>query len=302
MDGSFEEPGDRATAQPARNGGLKAGFSALLPMRPLPRFSPGELVTVLNRILGPAGAGAELVPRLTRFEQSPGGARVWHRPKVPPRVGVDVAGITLVVEGRDRPACGLADAGALDFRSWPAGARDVARARAHVRVFEAEPALAAELDLNHDRAAALTALAVAVAELVQPAGIVWEPSGVAVPVAELTAALPALMAAEAPVALWVGVAAKPWGGVVTRGLYPLLGAEIEVRAPALSQAAAGRVAMGLAAEILESGRPPSEGARIEQGRGIGFLVRYRGAEDGGAPAVVLEEARPDTSARAAGAA
>lgn len=301
MDGGFEHAVERAAGPAAGAGGLPVGFAAALATRTLPRFAPGALIAGLNRMLG-GEAGVELIPELTRVEQSPGYARVWHRPKVPPRIGVAVAGITLVVEGHDRPAFGFRGVEALEFRSWPAGAREVARARAHLRVFEPAPELGADLDLNHDRAAAVSAVAAAAAELVEAAAVVWESSGVAVPADELAAALPALAGGEPPVALWIATLAGPGGGVLTRGLYPLLGAEIEVRMPALSSAAAQELAYRVATEILETGRPPAEGARIGHGPQSAFRVRYRGAEQGGAPAVVLEEAAPGDLDLAAGAA
>lgn len=301
MDGGFEHAVEGAAGPAAGAGGLPVGFAAALATRTLPRFAPGALIAGLNRMLG-GEAGVELIAGLTRVEQSPGGARVWHRPRVPPRIGVAVAGITLVVEGHDRPAFRFRGVEALEFRSWPAGAREIARARAYLRVFEPAPELGADLDLNHDRAAAVSAVAGAAAELVETAAVVWESSGVAVPADELAAALPALADGAPPVALWIGAVAAPWGGVVTRGLYPLLGAEIEVRTPALSVAAARELALGLAAEILETGQPPAEGARIGHGPRSAFRVRYRGAEQGGAPAVVLEEAAPGDLDLAAGAA
>lgn len=298
LDGGFEHGVERAAGPAAGAGGLPVGFAAALATRSLPRFAPGALIAGLNTMLG-GEAGVELIPELTRVEQSPGYARVWHRPKVPPRIGVAVAGITLVVEGHDRPAFRFRGVEALEFRSWPAGAHEVTRARAHLRVFEPAPELGADLDLNHDRAAAVSAVAGAAAELVETAAVVWESSGVAVPADELAAAL---ADGAPPVALWIGAVAAPWGGVVTRGLYPLLGAEIEVRTPALSVAAARELALRLASEILETGRPPAEGARIGHGLRSAFRVRYRGAEQGGAPAVVLEEAAPGDLDLAAGAA
>ena len=301
MDGAFGHPVERAAGQAAGSGDLPVGFSALLPTCTLPRLTPGALVAGLNRMLG-KDVGVELIPELTRVEQSPGGARVWHRPKVPPRVGVAAAGIALVVEGHDRPAFSSRGVEALEFRSWPAGAREVARARGHLRDTEPAPELGADLDLNHDRAAAVSAVAAAATELVETAAVVWEASGVAVPAEELAAALPALAAGEPPVALWVATATGPGGGVLTRGLYPLLGAEIEVRMPALSAAAARELALRMANEILETGRPPAEGARIGQRAGAAFRVRYRGAEGGGAPAVVLDEVAPSDLHLAAGAA
>ena len=300
MDGALEGRVDWADRGEADAGTLQAEFAARLPMRALPRFTPSEFLRTLNRMIGGTGASAELVSDLTRFEQSPGGTRVWHRPQVPPRIGVSVAGITLLVEGRDRPALGADDAAALGFRSWPAGAREIARARAHIRVSEVAPALGADLDVNHDRAAALTAVAAAAIELTQALGIIWESSGVAVSAEEMLAAVPALMGGEPPVALWIGAGPRSWGAVATRGLYPLLGAEVELRAPGLATAMAERIVTDLVAEILETGCPPAEGTAIEAGSHGALRVRYRGAEEGGVPAIVLDETMPGAFGSASG--
>ena len=284
--GTLEHPGAEDLSVPTE----QTGFAALLPCRGLPRFTPADFMRTLNGILDRTGTGAELIHEMTHFEQSPSGTRVWHRHKTPPRLGATVAGIRLVVEGQDRPALGPGEARALDYRSWPAGAREVARARGHLRVREAGPAPGADLDLNHDRALAVTVAAAAAAELGQAAGVVWETSGVAVPAGEVLTAMPSLLAGESPVALWIGTAAGRGGVVATRGLFPLLGAEVELRAPGLARDAADRVVLGLAAEILDTGQPPAEGAWIAHRQRPRFLVRYRGGEDDGAPAIVLEEA------------
>lgn len=294
---------NRVAARPAPGGGAALTFAATLPMRSLPRFTPGELVAALNRILHQAGTMAELVPELTRFEQSPGAARVWHRPKSPPRIGVGVAGVTVVVEGQDRPAFAAREIEALDSRSWPDGIRRLGRAHAHVRVAEAGPGGGAELDHNHDRAAALTAVAAAVAELATPAGVVWESAGTVLPPERLAEAMEALARGAPPLALWLGAGARGSGAVETRGLYPLLGAEIEVAACGLVEDTACAMALALAAEILEEGRPPAEGARLDCGRRGTLRVRYRGAgADGAPPAVVLEQPRGPALPYQAGAA
>lgn len=294
------------TIAPVRDRGAAAGNSApgfvmTLPMRALPRFTPAELVKALNRVLERAGTAAELVPELTRQEGDQG--RVWHRSQLPPRIGVDVAGVTVVVEGHDRPAFGAGAVDALDFRAWPEGLAAVQRARSHVRVAELEPADGADLDHNHDRAAAVTAVAAAVADIMMPAAAVWESSGVAVPGEMLEEAVAALAEGAPPVALWIGMPNRVGGPAETRGLYALLGAEIEVRAPKLTADAARAVALAQAAEILETGRPPAEGAEVLCGRGRALRVRYRAPEPGGLPpAVVLEESHEDGLPLRAGAA
>jgi hypothetical protein len=79
-------------------------------------------------------------------------------------------------------------------------------------------------------------------------------------------------------------------GAATRGLYSLLGAEIEVAAPGLPGNLAFEVALELAAEIFRTGKPPAEGARLGYDRTTEFGVRYRTDGSAGAvPAVVLTQ-------------
>lgn len=286
---------------PAARAGLV--FGATLPTRGLPRFTPRDLVNALNRVLQTAGTSAALVPELTRDEQSPGQTRVWHRPQMPPRIGVDVAGVTVVVEGQDRPGFDARAIEDLHFRSWPAGLREIGRARAHVRVAEAGSGTGPDLDHNHDRAAALTAVAAAVAAVATPLGVVWDTSGVALAPDGLDEAIATLAEGIAPVAFWVATTERGRGCVETCGLYPLLGAEIEVSVPGLSPDASRTAALRLAAEILEQGRPPADGAEIDNGRNGALRVRYRGPDAAGAtPAVVLERMRPMELPLRAGAA
>ena len=294
---------DRAGTAHAPAAEMEPVLGATLPTRGLPRFAPRDLLAALNRILQTAGTSATLLPELTRNEQSPGGNRVWHRPQMPPRIGVDVAGVAVVVEGQDRPAFEARALEALKFLSWPSGMREIGRARAHVRVAEAGPGTGPDLDHNHDRAAAVTAVAAAVAAVATPVGVVWDTSGIALAPEGLDEAMAALAEGAAPVAFWVAAAEMGNGGVATRGLYPLLGAEVEMAVPGVSPDASRRVALRLAAEILEQGRPPAEGAEIDNGRNGTLRVRYRGPEsDGAAPAVVLERMRPMELPLRAGAA
>lgn len=296
-------PRNRVAPRPAPVDDPGQAFAVTLAMRAPPRFTPVELVKAVNRVLERAGTQAELVPELTRSDGSEAQGRVWHRSQEPPRVGLNVAGVTVVVEGHDRPAHAPEAAATLDFRAWPAGLAAVARARGHVRVLEAGPGGGADLDRNHDRAAALTAVAAAVADVVTTTAAVWESSGVAVPGEMLAEAVAALAEGSAPVAFWIGVPEPTVGGTETRGLYPLLGAEIEVRARGLAADAARAVALAQAAEILEKGRPPAEGAEVQCGRGRTLRVRYRAAgPDDEPPAVVLEEAGGDGLPLCAGAA
>ena len=270
----------------------KPAFAATLPLTALPRFSGVELLAAVNEILRHTGVTATLEPELTTFERSPGEARVWNRPKAPPRIGLSVNGVTMLVEGRDRPAFRPSDLARLDIRSWPEGRARISRARSHVEITEVGANGGSDLDHNYDRAAAVTVVAAAVAGLAGAVAVVWHASRRAVPAEQLAPLVAALAAGQAPVPLWLGCVARPAGarGVATRGLYPLLGAEIEVALWNLPVDAAFEVALELAAEIFDTGKPPAEGARLGYDRTTEFGVRYRpGNHVGAVPAVVLTQ-------------
>jgi len=280
-------------------------FVATLPLRRLPRFPAVELLATVNSMIWSAGAVAELVPELTRFEEGDVTARVWHRPKAPPRIVLTLNGVTVSVLGHDRPRFHGNDLDALDDSNWPDGRAQVARARAHLEITELEAGSGLDFDQNYDRAAAITVVAQAAAKLSDAVGVVWHPSRRAIAVENLGPLATALVEGQAPVPLWLGCS----GGesaerMVTRGLYPLLGAEIEVASTALAESVAREVAFGLAAEILESGELPAEDEKIGYGRHSDFHVGYRQDDgDGSVPAIVLTEvARQSNLKSAVGAA
>ena len=281
--------------------GPRTAFAATLPLRALPRFSGAELLVAVNEILKDTGVTATLEFELTTFDEGPTDARVWNRPKAPPRIGLNVNGVTMQIEGRDRPAFRPSDLARLDIRSWPEGRARISRARTHVEIVEVQVAGDSDLDHNYDRAAAVTVVAAAVAGLAEAAAVVWHASRRAVPAEQLAPLVAALATGQAPVPLWMGCVGRPAGarGVATRGLYALLGAEIEVASRDLPVDSAFEVALELAAEIFRTGKPPEEGARLGYDRITEFGVRYRRqGHPGAVPAVVLSQITPPVGAPA----
>jgi len=257
----------------------RQAHGATLPMKALPRFLPTDLVAVVNQML--AGSNATVVPEptLTTIDETPAYARFWARPKTPPTVGLTVNGITIAVTGHDRPAFRLEDLPRIDAAAWPGGRSALARGRAHIEISEVRATLSADLDHNHDRAVAVTIVAAAVARLVETIGIVWHASRRCLPADRLPDLVRGLDEGRAPVLLWLGCeavlarAGRP-AGLTTRGLYPLLGAEIEVSESGLSHAAALDIALDLAEQVIGAGTPPGHGVRLNFGPGRDFLVRH----------------------------
>lgn len=257
----------------------RLAHGATLPMKQLPRFLPTDLVAVVNQMLVGTSASAVLEPTLTTIDQTPAYARFWARPKTPPTVGLTVNGITVAVTGHDRPAFRLEDLPRIDAGGWQGGRSELARGRAHIEISELRPTLSADLDHNHDRAVAVTIVAAALARLVETIGIVWHASRRCLPADRLPDLVRDLKEGRAPVSLWLScetVLAKIGrpDGLTTRGLYPLLGAEIEVSDPDLPHASALDIALDLAERVIGAGMPPGHGSRLSFGVGRDFLVRH----------------------------
>jgi len=265
-------------------------FTATLPLKALPRFTAVDLLGAVNGLLDGSGIMVELDPEFTTFEDEGSFGGMWHRRKSPPRVGLVVNGVTLSIQGHDRPGFGASELGELEDGVWPECRARIGRARAHLTITEARTTGGADLDHNYDRATAVTLVAHAAARLTEAVGVVWHPSRRAMPVEELARLVAALADGQAPVPLWLGrvEGSAATGHVATRGLYPLLGAEIEVSSADLARESAYEVAVAVAVEILESAKPPAHGALLAYDRETAFRVRHRPyGEDGAIPAVVL---------------
>jgi hypothetical protein len=281
-------------------------FAVTLPSKALPRFLGMDLLVTVCRMLEGTGVVAAMDSELTRPDEIPEDTRVWNRPKVPPRVGLIVNGVSILVEGRDRPAFNSADLSNMDLRSWPAGAAQISRTRGHVDVTEVKAVGGSTLDHNYDRAAALTVVAAAVAKLTDITAVVWNTSNCAMPAERLGSLVEQLAQGQAPMQLWLGCESRTDGkcNAMTCGLYPLLGAEIEVVSPKLPGETAVRIALELAAEILRAGEPPAHGTTIDFDKNSEFRVLHRArGGDGVVPAVVLTHvthlAEPEAAAGAA---
>lgn len=283
----------------------RLAHGATMPMKVLPRFLATDLVAVVNQMLAGSSAWAALEPSLTATDATPAYARFWNRPKTPPTVGIIVNGITIAVTGHDRPAFRLEEVSRLDTGGWPGARAELTRGRAHVEISEVRAELSADLDQNHDRAVAVMVVAAAVSRLVETIGLVWHASRRSVPADRLPDLIRSLEDGRAPVSLWISClpvlarAGRP-AGLTTRGLYPLLGAEIEISESRLSHEAALDIALELAERVIGAGMPPGHGARLSFGVGRDFLVRHlpRGCGND-VPALILV---PEPATDVAGAA
>lgn len=277
-----ERPGPSLTDEGPR-------FAATLVLKALPRFSGNALMAEVGKLLEGTDVVTTLESELAGLDEGQQGARVWNRAKTPPHIGLTIDGITLLVDGSDRPGFSAPELAELDFGLWPEGRARIARARAHVAITEDRVAHGASLDQNYDRAAAMTVVAAAVAKLAEASAIVWHRSRRAVPATQLASLVAELAKGEAPVPLWLSCPVRPEGarGAATYGLFPLLGAEIEVVSPDLPAATAIGVALDLASEILRAGEPPEDGAVMGYDDTTDFSVELRAGGDDGAPPLVV---------------
>ncbi len=275
----------------------RASFTATLPLRVPPRFTSMELLMIVCDMLEGTGVTAQVEPDLSIMEAETEGSRFWSRPETPPRVGLTINGITLLIEGHDKPAFGPGDLDQFDFGKWVSGKGRLLRARAHVRIIEYNSGPTSDLDYNYDRAAAMSVAASAVDRLIGTVGLVWHTSSKVVASDEIAGMFKGLMEGSAPVGLWVSSLALPKGsqGSATRGFFGLLGAELAILSPDIASDQVSDVALELAAEILRGGEAPAHGERLHYGEGMRFKVEHRAiGVDGGVPIVVLTQQVADT--------
>ena len=284
----------RSAFDQGTGGGLR--FLALLVTRAVPRFAPVELVAAVNRLLRDTGIEAGIVHELTEFPPEAGSNRIWHRGHNPPRVGLMIGDFILTIEGHDVPALPRSKAPALDLAKWPTGAEQLARTRAHLRVTEAGETPGGDIELAHDRAAAITLVSTAAAGLVGAAGVIWATSLRALPGVGLDGALTLLKAGRSPLDLWLATIRTTAGATLTRGLLPFAGIEIGVGDTELEPEAATALARELAGEILATGQLPAADMVLGHESGRRYRVGYQPAGTGGAavPLLILARIRDES--------
>lgn len=256
----------------------RPGHVATLPMKALPRFTPQDLQYEVWKMIETSGVEVEIVPSLTTTDCLPANSGVWSRAARPPVVGLNLNGVIVAVTGYDRPAYAADEIARLDESCWPRARAEIGRCRAHVEVAEVRARISQDLDENHDRALAVTIVAVAVSRLVEVEGIVWHASRCCLPLSGVARIAADLDKDVAPVELWIGLDRFRYddgqAGVSTRGLFQLLGAEIEVGQTGFPNEVAFDIALDLAERIVADGALPEHGARLSFGLGRDFVVRH----------------------------
>lgn len=283
----------------------RPAHAATLPTRQLPRFTISQLMSAVREILTGRQTQIDLDLALTADSESYAFPRFWGRPKTPPTIGLTIGGVTVAVTGHDRSAFDAEDLVRLDVDGWPGGRSEIARCSGHVEVSEVRASASREANSGFERAAAVTLVAAAVSNLVDTIGLVWHASLASLPKDRLPGIVEGLLACRAPTALWL--CARPLAerdgqpvGLMTRGLYPLLGAEIRIDEVVLPRSVALEIIVGLGSSIVGAGSLPVQDARLNFGAGHAYRVRHAPQDaDNDVPSIVLI---PETELLVAGAA
>lgn len=153
---------------------------------------------------------------------------------------------------------------------WEWIGRDVKRHKAHVAIYEfgfegrEQPA---GPDAAFNRAAAVTSVAAALGEELGALAVCWHTASNALRPDGLASAREDIVKGRAPVDLWMRVyrtMANPGEhpGVITSGLNPFIGHEIEVTPSATDVLIAQNFVRWLAVDIVDRGRPIADGEAI----------------------------------------
>lgn len=264
-------------------------FSLLLPLpEPLAAPDPRDLREGLRAVTAHSGATIEIHPLMRGAQpKAPRGPLARILPTRPPEVsGQDlffvVSDVALWIAFRDTPIGDADELGRfVNPETWPAGREDLSRHRAHIEICDLglmgrTPMLPADAAFN--RAVAVTAAAAAVARMALPLGLLWLPARGALPPASFRDQLARVLAGQAPLELWMrwfflrgAEGERP--GVITRGLAPFIGREIEVRPSIRPEAEALALAFATASMLIDRQGRVIDGQLLSPAPGLTARVR-----------------------------
>ncbi|MEM6973117.1 MAG: hypothetical protein AAF577_09955 [Pseudomonadota bacterium] len=165
---------------------------------------------------------------------------------------------------------------------WPAGVGEIGRHRAWVEICDLgfmRDRGVAKLDDAFNRAAAVTAAASAVAAATNPLAVMWYPAKNALPVEAFEEQVSEVVSGRAPLAMWLRYLHIRPGeeglneGIVTKGLAPFCGHEIEVLPSTLSRQEARATAFEFARLVVDRGTEPRTGMLLTPSRHHTAIVR-----------------------------
>jgi hypothetical protein len=263
-------------------------FAAILPMpSAVPPPDIGALMSGVRAVVAHAGALVDLHPLMKGGGPDKGGGLARLMPsRAPVQTGQDyfivVADVALWVAWRTVP---LDHYGELprfvNPETWPGDPAQLATHGGHVEICDLglvtrRPMSAQDAAFN--RAVAVTAVSAAIVRMALPLGILWHPARSALPPKLFRDQLGRVLAGQAPLELWMrwfflrgADGQRP--GIITRGLAPFIGREVEVRPSTRPEAEAMALAFAAASHLIDRGGYIADGQIFSPTPGLSARVR-----------------------------
>ncbi|MEL7349505.1 MAG: hypothetical protein AAFN17_17260 [Pseudomonadota bacterium] len=264
----------------------RAHFAAILPLAQ--PFTPDveDLVSRMERAVEGSGARVLLHPEMRKIEaaEKGGGALSFlNKPTDTKMLFVVIDHVGIFIAARDGVMEHRGTLGAwANPEVWPEGPAEISKHRAWVEIADLgfmRDRGVEQLDSAFNRAAAVTAATAAVVEAASPLGVLWHPATNALSPQRFTDQFSRVIKGEAPVELWLRyITLKPEDmrdneGVITNGLAPFTGCEIEVLPSSMSKDNARALAFDFARLVIDRGAVPRTGMVVNINRGFSATVR-----------------------------
>ena len=260
-------------------------FAAVLPLAE--HYEPDvlDLVEKIQRVVSPAGAKVLLHPNMRTLERADqGGLATLFTRQTDTRMVflvIDHVGVWIAV--RNQPVRHRGDLTRWPNPDvWSDGATAIEEHAAHVEICDLDfmrDRGVGQLDRAFNRAAAVTAAMAGVVASCKPRALLWHPAMNAVPSESFPDQVAQAVMGQAPLDLWMRwFYVKPQSaelrpGILTRGLMPFIGHEIEVRSSPVHEADALRLAYEFASMVIDRGARARTGMIVSLSRHLSATVR-----------------------------
>lgn len=263
----------------------RAHFSAILPLSEAYEPDLNGLVHKVQRIVAPSGAKVLLHPEMRKLEKAETGGLLGFgaKPTETRMIFLVIDHVGVWIAARQGP---LEHYGALgrwaNPEVWPEGLTSLSNHAAWVEICDLgfmRDRGVERLDRAFNRAAAVTAAMAAVAASSKGVGLLWHPARNALPIESFVDQVEQVILGRAPLDLWMrwfyvqpeDPALK--AGVITRGLLPFVGHEVEVRPSQLAPEEAVELTYEFARMLIDRGTEPRTGMIVAPGRNLRATVR-----------------------------
>lgn len=260
-------------------------FGATIALLHPPRFTPQELLDVINEILEDTGAAASFDETMDKADRRQRFSLLKHRMKAPPCAMLRVNGLYTLVGGGDDPAfVGKMLREQVNPALQTEDIRRLSQSRGYVMIADAHPPDPDDADQDHDRAAAVTVTATAVSVLTDPVGVIWHPAGNATSPDVIPDFVTTLSEGIVPLPVWlrwltISPSRGQNPGAASRGLTAVLGMEMEVSPGNFPLEKTVDDLFEIAAAFVATGKVPADRAKLRTGDETVYHVTHhrRGA-------------------------